>query len=90
MVASLRQRTVEPDLVTNGLQWTDDFVEAFVNNKGTMPTSINNIFAYTPEWHDKLRRHDANPDLPKVQINENTDSISTLGIRIGTNFSIKT
>lgn len=68
---SWSQRTVEPDLITNGLQWTDDFVEAFVNNKGSMPTSINNIFPYTPEWHEELRRHDANPDLPQVQINEN-------------------
>lgn len=76
---SFSQRTVEPDLVTNGLQWTDDFVEAFVNNKGTMPTSINNIFPYTPEWHEELRRHDANPDLPKVQINENTGQYEYFG-----------
>lgn len=76
---SFSQRTVKPDLVTNGLQWTDDFVESFVNNKGTMPTSINNIFPYTPEWHEELRRHDANPDLPEVQINENTGRYEYFG-----------
>ena len=76
---SFSQRTVKPALVTNGLQWTDDFVESFVNNKGTMPTSINNIFPYTPEWHEELRRHDANPDLPEVQINENTGRYEYFG-----------
>lgn len=76
---SFNQRTVEPDLITNGLQWTDEFVESFVNNKGTMPTSINNIFPYSVEWHEELRRHDANPDLPKVQINENTGKYEYFG-----------
>lgn len=76
---SFSQRTVKPKLVTNGLQWTDDFVESFVNNKGTMPTSINNIFPYSPEWHEELRRHNANPDLPEVQINENTGKYEYYG-----------
>mgnify|MGYP003374780380 FL=1 len=76
---SMSQRTVKPDLITNGLQWTDDFVESFVNNKGTMPKSINNIFPYSQEWHEELRRHDANPDLPVVQINENTGKYEYFG-----------
>lgn len=76
---SFSQRTVKPKLITNGLQWTDDFVESFVNNKGTMPTSINNIFPYSPEWHEELRRHNANPDLPEVQINENTGKYEYYG-----------
>ena len=76
---SFNQRTVKPELVTNGLQWTDDFVESYYNNKGIMPSTINNIFRYSPEWHEELRRHDANPELPKVQINENTGEYEYFG-----------
>ncbi len=76
---SFNQRTVKPNLVTNGLQWTDDFVEAYYNNKGVMPSTINNIFRYSPEWHEELRRHNANPELPVVQINENTGEYEYFG-----------
>ena len=76
---SLNTRAVRPELITNGLQWTDDFVESYYNNKGTMPSSINNIFPYSPEWHEELRRHDENPELPEVQINENTGQYDYFG-----------
>ena len=76
---SINQRSNKPELITNGLQWTDNFVEAYVNNKGSLPTSINNFFPYTPEWHEELRRHDANPELPVVQINENTGKYEYFG-----------
>ena len=76
---SIHQRTIVPNLVTDGLQWTDSFLEAFVNNKGSLPTSINNVFPYSTAWHENLRLHSQNPELPSVQINENTGEYEYYG-----------
>lgn len=51
--ASVLQRTVKPEMVTNGLQWTTDFYNAYVNYKGKEPSTINNRFnKFIVNWND--------------------------------------
>jgi TonB-linked SusC/RagA family outer membrane protein len=70
---SLMSRTVKPEIVTNGLQWTDTFYESYYNYKGIYPSTINNVFnKYTvswSDWYNELVNRDANPSLDKVRIN---------------------
>lgn len=71
---SVLQRTVEPDIVTNGLQYADSFYEAWYNYKGTIPGNINNVFLSYVEggwngWYNELKKRDADPTLEKWRIN---------------------
>lgn len=63
------------DVVTNGLQWTNDFYEAYMGYRGTEPSTINNVFnAHNKSWSDwysELQRRDANPLLEKQRTNDN-------------------
>lgn len=72
---SLLQRTVKPEMVTNGLQWATDFYNAYVNYKGKDPSTINNRFnkfiVSWDDWYSELQRRDADPSLEKVRINDN-------------------
>ena len=70
---SWQRRTVKPQMVTNGLQWTKDFYEAYVNYKGKEPSTINNRFnkfiVSWDDWFSELERRDADPTLEKMRIN---------------------
>jgi TonB-linked SusC/RagA family outer membrane protein len=72
---SLQERTVKPEMVTNGLQWATDFYEAYVNYRGKAPSVIGNVFnKYITSWDDwygELKRRDADPTLEKMNINSN-------------------
>lgn len=72
---SVLQRTVKPQMVTNGLQWTTDFYNAYVNYKGKEPSTINNRFnkfiVSWDDWYSELQRRDADPTLDKVRVNDN-------------------
>ena len=67
------KRTVKYDVVTNGLQWTNDFYEAFMGYRGTEPSTINNVFNANArswsDWYGELQRRDANPLLEKQRTN---------------------
>ena len=70
---SILQRTVKPEMVTNGLQWTTDFYNAYVNYKGKEPSTINNRFnkfiVSWDDWYSELQRRDADPTLEKIRVN---------------------
>lgn len=72
---SMLQRTVKPQMVTNGLQWATDFYNAYVNYKGKDPSTINNRFnkfiVSWDDWYNELKRRDADPTLEKIRINDN-------------------
>ena len=72
---SLMQRTVVPEMVTNGLQWATDFYNAYYNYKGKAPSTINNRFnkfiVSWDDWYSELQRRDADPTLEKMRINAN-------------------
>jgi len=71
--ASLMKRTVEPEVVTNGLQWTNSFYNSYYNYKGQAPSTINNVFnKYVVgwnDWYDELVKRDADPTLEKARVN---------------------
>lgn len=66
---NLAQRTVKPQFVTDGLQWTNDFLETYVNSRNVIPNTINNVFKYNQAWHDELERRHEDPSLDVVRIN---------------------
>jgi TonB-linked SusC/RagA family outer membrane protein len=70
---SIQSRTVKPEMVTNGLQWTTDFYNAYMNYKGKEPSTINNRFnkfiVSWEDWYSELQRRDADPTLEKIRIN---------------------
>lgn len=71
---SFYTRTVEPSVVTNGFEWTTSFMNAYDGYNdylGTYPVTINNIFPFTLEWYDELKRRNENPELPKIRVNNN-------------------
>lgn len=69
---SINQRTVTPNVVTNGYQWAKNFDEAFNAwyDYNSHPISVNNIYPFSLEYLDALKLHDENPDLPKTEFNE--------------------
>ncbi|AGA78829.1 SusC/RagA family TonB-linked outer membrane protein [Echinicola vietnamensis] len=66
---SVNKRTVVPDLVNNGYQWAKNFDEAFYGwyDYKTHPISVNSTFPFSLEYLDRLRQHDEDPSLPKVE-----------------------
>ncbi|MFD2886555.1 SusC/RagA family TonB-linked outer membrane protein [Chitinophaga cymbidii] len=68
---SLNERTIKPKLVTNGYQWAKHFDEAFAswNDYASHPQKANSVFPFSLDYLDELKRRDADPSLPKVDIN---------------------
>lgn len=72
--ASFYTRTVKPSLVNNGYEWTTAFMDSYDGYNdylGTYPVTINNIFPFSLEWYQELKRRNDNPELPRVRVNEN-------------------
>lgn len=60
---SFNNRTVEPKLVTNGYEWAKNFNDAFnawYDYKST-PISVNNIYPFSLEYLESLRKYSENP-----------------------------
>ncbi|SFB93738.1 TonB-linked outer membrane protein, SusC/RagA family [Parapedobacter composti] len=70
---SRHQRLVkmEDNIISNGLQWTDGWYKAYMEGMdlGTPPGGINNVFKYSTEWYNELRKRDADPTLEKIRVN---------------------
>ena len=69
---SAYSRTVKPSFVTNGYEWTENFLRSYSgynDYSGADPTSINNIFPFSREWFNELKRRNDNPELPKIRVN---------------------
>lgn len=71
---SLMNRTVEPEIVNNGLQWTNSFYESYYNYKGQAPSTINNVFnkyaVSWSDWYNELVKRDADPTFEKMRVND--------------------
>lgn len=67
---SFHSRTVEPKLVTNSVEWTDQFLESYFNCYGYKPSSINNLFPYSDEWYEELKRRAADPSAEQWRVND--------------------
>lgn len=63
------QRATKPEMVTNGLAFTDSFVESYRNVNNDMPKSINNEFGFSPAWYAELQRRNGDPSFEKWRIN---------------------
>jgi TonB-linked SusC/RagA family outer membrane protein len=68
---SVHRRLFEPELVWNGLQWTDGWYKAYTEGMGTVPNAINNVFKYNQDWYNELVKREADPTLEKVRVNQN-------------------
>lgn len=62
---SILNRTVEPQLETNGLRWFNSYLESYIGYFEKEPAMINNIFPYSAAWAAELARRDADPSFEK-------------------------
>lgn len=69
---SLNSRIVTPNLVTNGYEWARNFDEAFNAwyDYNSHPISVNNIYPFSLEYLDALKKHNENPGMPETVYNE--------------------
>ncbi len=69
---SMNQRTITPKNVTNGYEWAKNFDEAFNawNDYKSHPISVNNIFPFSLEYLEEVRKHNEDPSLPEVVFNK--------------------
>lgn len=63
------QRSVTPEIVDNGLDWTNSFLESYINGRATDPANINNVFKFSRTWYDELNRRNADPSYEKWRVN---------------------
>lgn len=75
------RRTNTPKLVTDGYEWTQDFVEAYNSwyDYLSPPTTINGILSYTPAYLDSLKARHDDPSLPKVTVDPSTGKYNYYG-----------
>lgn len=67
---SFLTRTVEPQTVTNGLQWFDEYRESYFSRYGSYSNTINNVLnAFTADWYAELQKRDADPSYEKWRVN---------------------
>lgn len=68
------KRTATPQVVTDGYEWTQDFVNGYNAwyDYISPPTSINGIIPYTSDILDSLQYHHNNPSLPVVSVDPAT------------------
>ena len=70
---SLHARTVKPQLVTDGYEWTTGYINAwngYYNGQNPLPSYINNIAPYSDSWYKELARRSTDPSLERVRIND--------------------
>ena len=66
---SSNSRTAVPDLVTDGLTWTNGFLESYRGALSVDPNGINNVFKFNGPWYEELQRRAADPTLDRVRVN---------------------
>jgi TonB-linked SusC/RagA family outer membrane protein len=71
---TLNQKTITPQQVTDGYEWTKDFANAYSAwyDYKSDPSTINGIMPYSPAYLDSLKARSLNPSLPKVTIDPAT------------------
>lgn len=70
---NIRTTKLEDQIVSNGLEWTNSFLQSYEGAFDYLiqPSGINNAFPFSQDWYDELKKHDANPILPKVELGDN-------------------
>ncbi|MBZ4190137.1 SusC/RagA family TonB-linked outer membrane protein [Niabella beijingensis] len=78
---TINKRIITPKLVTNGYQWAKNFDEAFNAwyDYKSHPISVNNIYPFSLEYLDELKKHDEDPSLPQVVYNEQKERYEYFG-----------
>jgi TonB-linked SusC/RagA family outer membrane protein len=73
IATNVRTTKLEDDIVSNGLKWTNSFLQAYEGafDYTVKPSGINNAFPFSEEWYEELQKHDADPTLPKVELGDN-------------------
>lgn len=71
---SLNERTVKPDLVTNGYQWAKQFDDAYYswNDYKAHPQKANSVFLFSLDYLDELQKRQNDPSLPRVDVDPST------------------
>lgn len=68
---STNSRTYVPEVVTDGLTWTEGFLTSYKGALGVDPNSINNVFKFNYDWFEELKRRSADPSLERYRVNAN-------------------
>lgn len=70
---SFKKPTTVPDVVTDGYQYASMFNEAWSawNDYSQTPQNINKTQPFSPAYLAELKRRDADPSLPKVEVGTN-------------------
>lgn len=66
---SVLQRHFKPEIVSDGLNWTNDFIESYQSWKGSYPTSVNNVFNFSTDYYNELVRRHNDPTLERMRVN---------------------
>lgn len=66
----LKEPALSPGFVTDGLTYLEGFHEAYLNGQGFEPKSINKTQPFSLEYLEEFRRHQNDPSLPEVMIND--------------------
>ncbi|WP_426670421.1 SusC/RagA family TonB-linked outer membrane protein [Mucilaginibacter sp. McL0603] len=71
---TINQKTVDPSVVSNGYEWTQNFVNSYTAwyDYRSQPTTINGVLPYTPAYLDSLKARVTNPSLPQVTVDPAT------------------
>jgi len=71
---TMNQITVNPKLVTDGYEWTKNYVNAYSAwyDYKSEPVTISGNLPYSPEYLDSLKARSENPSLPKVTVDPAT------------------
>lgn len=66
---SVYTRTVTPEIVSNGYDFTTSYLESYRNAFGTDPANINNVFKFSRTWYDELAKRNSDPSYEKWRVN---------------------
>ncbi|MCW3467591.1 SusC/RagA family TonB-linked outer membrane protein [Chitinophaga nivalis] len=71
---SLNDRTIRPNLITNGYEWAKNFDEAFYawNDYKSHPQKANSVFPFSLDYLDELKRRNEDPSLPQTVVDPAT------------------
>jgi TonB-linked SusC/RagA family outer membrane protein len=66
---SALQRHFKPDIESDALKWTNDFIESYEGWKGSYPTSVNNVFPFSTDYYTELVKRHNDPTLERMRVN---------------------
>jgi len=67
---SALQRVFKPQIESDALIWTNNFITSYQNAKGGIyPNSVNNVFNFSQDYYDELVKRHNDPTLEKQRTN---------------------